>query len=201
MEVDKAVLVVAGEEKNRKEEAGELLEEAARRLGKADTAGKGTTAQRADKLGRNYRVFEVPYNPASLKLQTGGGNTGMKNSQAGKKSDSFSQIVNPALESLSFELILDGEACGPKLRGLLGMTAYEERKQVLFCWKHLSFFGELTQMDARYTMFREDGTPIRGTVSMTIRQTMGAKGQDSSRQQAFEGLFRARKNQVKEYGA
>lgn len=200
METDKAVLVAVKEKTDGKAEAGELLEEAAERLGKGNPAGQETTAKRAEKLGRAYRVFEVPYSPASLKLTAGGGDTGMKNPQAGAKPDSFMQIVNPAQTSLSFELVLDGEECGKRIQALLGMTACEERRHVLFCWKNLSFFGEIIQMDAKYTMFQTDGTPVQGTVSMTIWQTMGTKAQEGYWQKAFQGLFRARKNQVKEYG-
>lgn len=54
--------------------------------------------------------------------------------------------------------------------GLMALLTQVETRQVIFFWAKMCFRGELTGVNARYTMFNKDGNPIRGVVDLTIRQ-------------------------------
>lgn len=57
-----------------------------------------------------------------------------------------------------------------QVEGLMALLTQVETRQVIFFWAKMCFRGELTGVNARYTMFNKDGNPIRGVVDLTIRQ-------------------------------
>lgn len=57
-----------------------------------------------------------------------------------------------------------------QIDGLVSLLVRMETRVVMFCWADMSFQGELTGVEAKYTMFNKDGEPIRGVVGLTIRQ-------------------------------
>ncbi len=57
-----------------------------------------------------------------------------------------------------------------KVEGLVALFAVPEAKQVIFFWGNMSFRGEMTGAEARYTMFNKKGNPIRASVNISIRQ-------------------------------
>ncbi len=57
-----------------------------------------------------------------------------------------------------------------QMDGFLALLAMAETRQIIFFWSAMCFRGELTRVDSRYTVFNPDGTPVRGSMSVSIRQ-------------------------------
>ena len=57
-----------------------------------------------------------------------------------------------------------------QIDGLLALLTIEPARHVIFFWGAMCFRGQVTQVSAAYTMFNKKGYPIRGKVSMQIRQ-------------------------------
>lgn len=79
-----------------------------------------------------------------------------------------SSISNLATETYSVKKQIDG---------LMALLVSDASRQVVFFWSKMSFRGEVTNINSRYTMFNPKGYPIRGVVEMTIRQGSGSDGQ------------------------
>ncbi len=58
----------------------------------------------------------------------------------------------------------------PQIEGILSLLTMDVTRQVVFYWSKMSFRGELTGVQANYTMFNKSGDPIRGVVNLSIRQ-------------------------------
>ena len=71
----------------------------------------------------------------------------------------------------------------PQIDALIGLITQSETRKVVFYWSDMVFAGEVTHVNARYTMFNPKGHPIRGTVELMIRQ--GGQDQDNSGDQAY----------------
>ena len=57
-----------------------------------------------------------------------------------------------------------------QIEGLLSLLAVPAARNVIFFWGDMSFHGEVTEVQATYTMFNKKGKPVRGKVQMSIRQ-------------------------------
>ena len=57
-----------------------------------------------------------------------------------------------------------------QMQGLLALLTIQEAQKVIFFWGNMSFHGILTDVDMQYTMFNKKGNPIRGMISLSIRQ-------------------------------
>lgn len=64
----------------------------------------------------------------------------------------------------------EGYTVRPLVEALMGMLTQSETRQVVFYWSQMAFAGEVTSIDAAYTMFNPIGNPIRATVRLTIQQ-------------------------------
>jgi len=53
--------------------------------------------------------------------------------------------------------------------------------QVMVSWGKLSFRGVVESINHRFTMFLEDGTPVRATCKLTLREARDAKLQEQER--------------------
>ncbi len=62
----------------------------------------------------------------------------------------------------------------PQMEGLLSMLAIPQARHVIFFWGDMCFRGEVTEVSADYTMFNKKGYPVRGTLSLQIRQGDGS---------------------------
>lgn len=58
----------------------------------------------------------------------------------------------------------------PQVEGILSLLTMKATRQVVFYWSKMAFSGELTAVQANYTMFNKSGDPIRGVVNLSIRQ-------------------------------
>ena len=53
--------------------------------------------------------------------------------------------------------------------------------QVLVTWGSIAFRGVIESLNHRFTMFREDGTPVRATSTLSIREADSASKQDEDK--------------------
>lgn len=63
-----------------------------------------------------------------------------------------------------------GYSVQAQIDGLMALLAREDTRQVIFFWSKMCFRGEVTNVSSRYVMFNKQGNPIRGIVTVTIRQ-------------------------------
>lgn len=181
--VDKAILAVVFEKE--KEEAADILSQTAAQLAGGTKENSQSPADRV--RGKQLKVFEVMYNPSSLKYSMEGGRIRYENVQDTGNVEPNLQAVRPEEMSLSFELLIDGAQTRKTINALLGMLSSERNRQVLFTWGSLSFPGEVVSLSSSYSMFDLAGKPVRGKVNMTVRQSSG-KEQGQYWQEAFEKL-------------
>ena len=89
-----------------------------------------------------------------------------------------SNIKNTAT-SMYKNLAKDGYSVQRQMEGLLSLLTVPAARHVIFYWGSMCFRGELTEVTTKYTMFNKKGYPIRGTMSIQIRQGDGsAEAQD-----------------------
>lgn len=62
-----------------------------------------------------------------------------------------------------------------KVEALLGLLSEKVYSDAIFCYGKMVFHGELTTVNARYTMFNKDGNPIRAEVGIELQQLTGGK--------------------------
>lgn len=84
-----------------------------------------------------------------------------------------------------------GYSVQAEIEGMIALLSQSETRQVVFYWSDLCYAGEVTGVNAKYTMFNPQGNPIRGTVTLSIQQ--GDTDSDGSGgeywDKAFEDLF------------
>lgn len=182
--VDKAILAVVFDKE--KEESADMLSQAAVKLA---GGGQGNRQSYADRARReNLKVFEVLYNPVSLRISTEGGRAQFENVQNPGNSEPNLQSVQPEDTNLTFELLIDGEDTRKTINALMGMLSSERNRQVIFAWGGMSFPGEVVSLSSSYHMFDLAGKPIRGKVNMTVRQNGSRKEQQQYWEKAFENF-------------
>ena len=64
----------------------------------------------------------------------------------------------------------DGYTVQRQIEGLIALITQSETRQIVFYWGDMAFAGEVINLEARYTMFNPEGHPVRGTVTLTIRE-------------------------------
>lgn len=162
--IDKAVLAIVADAQE--EGALSILDRAAQKL--SGSRGKGQSSrERVQTQGNGLKIFEVQYNPASLKIQGYGG----AKISSGNGPSRMEQYVSPVSTSVSLELDCDGPDTKRQVNGLLGIRRAARNPCVLFCWGENAFSGTLSEARGEYTMFDRDGQPIRGRVTLTISRT------------------------------
>ena len=77
-----------------------------------------------------------------------------------------------------------------QMDGLLGLISSASSKNVVFYWSEMAFVGQLTNVQARYTMFNPKGEPVRGSIRLSIFQNEDdSKSEDEYWNSAFTKLF------------
>ncbi len=56
----------------------------------------------------------------------------------------------------------------PQVEGFMGALRNGYTRKVKFCWGPMEYSGQMTYINAEYTMFSTDGNPIRANVNMGI---------------------------------
>ena len=73
--------------------------------------------------------------------------------------------------------------------GLVSLLANDATRQVVFFWAQMCFYGEVTKVNSRYTMFNPSGCPVRGVVDLTIRHESD-EYEDEYWNKAFDTIFK-----------
>lgn len=165
--------------------AEDVIQKAADRLMNENFQTKENVSRR---LQGQFQLLEVQYNPSTLKFTGTGGDMELDDSRE-SEGDTVKQKINPGMVSLSMELTVDGDQTRERTMELLGRVERESDRKVIFCWGNMVFPGEMTQADARYTMFSSSGEPRMAKISVTIYQ----KSPEDSKywKRAFESCFQA----------
>lgn len=66
------------------------------------------------------------------------------------------------------EISGDSYTVRPYVEALVGAMVKKETRYAVFVWNHMAFNGELTGVNAEYTMFNRTGEPIRAKVGLQI---------------------------------
>jgi len=66
-----------------------------------------------------------------------------------------------------------GYSVQKQVEGILALLAMEQARQVMVFWSKMCFCGELTSVQAEYTMFNTSGNPVRANMYLSIRQGDG----------------------------
>jgi hypothetical protein len=137
-----------------------------------------------DPRGNTFPRERIPFrfNPTeySLNYGHGMGGQGLRGNQ-----EQVSQATTPDSTTLSVTLLFDTYESGGDVRGeyVDGVTALLSVATPPVCritWGGLNFLGVLQSVDATYTMFRRDGTPVRARVAVTARKHEPATDEDAA---------------------
>ena len=78
------------------------------------------------------------------------------------------------------------------VEGLMSLLNFKRTRQIIFYWSDMFFHGELTGVNANYTMFNKLGHPIRATVDLRLEQTdeyARYKSDNEAWNSSFDALF------------
>ena len=125
----------------------------------------------------DYRV-EVQFNPETLKL-----NLSNQNSGGDQLAGSPTQFIGTGSSTMAVELLFDTTASGIDVRKrteaiaqfILGSSEGSSNEQripyiVSFRWGSFLFEGVMESMDETLEYFSEEGTPLRASVSFTLKR-------------------------------
>lgn len=89
------------------------------------------------------------------------------------------------------QITKDGYSVQKQMEGLVSLITNKSSRSVIFYWCEMAFAGEVTGVNATYTMFNPQGHPVRGKVSLSIFQTEDNKDYSGGRywDEAFNRLF------------
>ena len=72
--------------------------------------------------------------------------------------------------------------------GIVALINNKLTRSVMFVWSSMVFSGELSGVQARYTMFNPQGNPVRAVVSLSINQ--GTKNWNDQERQYWDSAYR-----------
>lgn len=143
-------------------------------------------AQTASKEG--FIAIKVQYNPASVQFY------GFRDAVEITQDNQLRDFERPSMVEMSMELIFDtmengtsfmmdktaadvakglikkSKSVRPIVELLVAAMVFRSTRWVGFAMGDFTFWGELTSMDATYTMFNMDGDPVRAKVNISIRE-------------------------------
>ena len=82
-----------------------------------------------------------------------------------------------------------GYTVQPQTNGLVAALMRESTRNVTFQWADLSFTGEVSEVQARYTMFSVSGKPVRSVVRLNIVQQVTGSSAAAAWNRAFDKAF------------
>lgn len=96
-------------------------------------------------------------------------------------------VVSDAVNSVAG----GGYTVKPQMDGIMSLLTRDYTRHVLFFWAQMCFQGELTSVSSHYKMFNTKGNPVRGEISLTIRQSedISAKYTNKYWEKAFTKAF------------
>ena len=132
--------------------------------------------EKKESTSTNGKIYEVNFNPSSLRFSAGTADVKEKISKA-KKDDgtadkcSTTNKYNPL--SLSVKLIFDGTIdekpqVQTEVEGFLAVVKNPYIRQASFHWGKQYYYGKITDVRAEYSMFTVDGVPLRAFVDIKM---------------------------------
>lgn len=125
-------------------------------------------------FGRDWKNFEVQFNPQTLSLQTASENEESKK-DLGAKTKKLKHFPHDACITLSMKLIFDEtnlvnvqNAVQKSVEGLMYAVGTLSLCGVVFTWGDLSYEGFLNDVSAKYTMYDMTGRPMRAEVDLRM---------------------------------
>ena len=99
--------------------------------------------------------------------------------------------VASSIGGVAKQLIEDGYTVSNQIDGLIALITQAYSRNVVFYWNEMAFVGEVTGINAKYTMFNPQGNPVRGKVSLSIFQSEDANNTADNKywDKAFNNLF------------
>lgn len=82
-----------------------------------------------------------------------------------------------------------GYSVQAQTNGLLATVMRPSTKTVTFAWADMAFTGQITEIQARYTMFSPSGKPVRSVVNLNIAQQVESASDSSYWENALDGAF------------
>ena len=116
-------------------------------------------------------TMEAEYNPSSISVSSGVslGSDAMESDKGLKRAE------KKADTQISFQLIFDSTqaneidvAC--VTNGLIALMTDKLLTRLEFCWGDMSLKGQLSGIQAKFTMFSEDGVPMRAAVDISLNR-------------------------------
>lgn len=154
------------------------MEKQANPLEKAEINLSGKAASGSESLKVEDKVFAVQFNPNLLSFSAEGGGKQIKQDLQKKDNKVFGQSysyqpITPRV-NLSLKLMFDctlkkGAGIRNEVEGFVAAVRNPCTRQISFHWGESCFAGHLESVSAEYTMFDEKGTPVRGSVDLSIK--------------------------------
>lgn len=126
-------------------------------------------------LGEDVKKYEVQFNPTSLKMQASVADDDSKVSMEVSKAQmeyGANEINVMMSATLIFDesdvLLIPKHSVQKQVEGFLSAIGNESTRAVLFMWGNMCYEGILDGIDGKYTMFDENGMPIRAEMEITI---------------------------------
>ena len=116
-------------------------------------------------------TLEAEYNPASISVASGisegiddkGFGVGGKTAEKKANIDISFQLIFDSTQSDELDV-----AC--VTNGLAALMTDKTMTRLEFCWGDMSFKGQLTGIQAKFTMFSKEGAPMRATVDISLNR-------------------------------
>ena len=84
-----------------------------------------------------------------------------------------------------------GYSVQAQTNGLIATVMRPSTKVVTFAWADMAFTGQITEVQANYTMFSPSGKPVRSTVTMNIAQQVESDSDNSYWDKVLDNTFGA----------
>lgn len=116
-------------------------------------------------------TMEAEYNPSSISISSGAA----LSTDAAESNEGVKKAEKKADTQISFQLIFDSTqadeidvAC--VTNGLIALMTDKTLTRLEFCWGDMSLKGQLSGIQAKFTMFSKVGVPMRATVDISLNR-------------------------------
>lgn len=93
------------------------------------------------------------------------------------------------VKAVAVSAIKGGFSVKSEINSFIGMVMREDTRHIIFQWANMSFYGEINDVEAVYTMFNISGEPVRGRVKISIRQDGAGNLEAAYWQKALDKCF------------
>lgn len=87
------------------------------------------------------------------------------------------------------KLAKGGYTVQPQTNGLIATVMRPNTKVVTFVWADMAFTGQVTEVQAKYTMFSPSGRPVRSVVQLNIAQQVESESDSAYWDQVLDKTF------------